>query len=190
MVVTYGSNCLLLIIKNKGVMAALFEKLTQLKFDFWEMALPVLGDVVEVNNWLQMCATIVPVACNMGGRTSMAKYTSIDDYIDAQPKKQAALLQVMREAILQAVPDAEETFNYGVPAFALVKDGKRDQQIMIAGFKNHVGLYPHPSVIEHFEQELSPYKQGKGSIQFPLDQPIPAALIVEMVRYRKQLIDE
>ena len=84
----------------------------------------------------------------------MPKFNTIDEYINSQPKEHAKLLQDLREAILEAAPDAVETFNYGVPAFALVENGKRDQQIMIAGFKNHVGLYPHPSVIEKFEKEL------------------------------------
>jgi len=118
----------------------------------------------------------------------MPKFNTIDEYIKCQPKEQAALLQDLRDAILEAVPDAVETFNYGVPAFALVENGKRDQQIMIAGFKNHVGMYPHPTVIEKFEKELSVFKQGKGSIQFPLNEPIPKALVVKMVKYRMKLI--
>jgi len=118
----------------------------------------------------------------------MPKFETIDDYINSQPKQHALLLQELRNSILEAVPDAEETFNYGVPAFALIKNGKRDQQIMIAGFKKHVGMYPHPTVIEKFEKELSGFKQGKGSIQFPLDKSIPRALIVKMVKYRMKLI--
>ena len=120
----------------------------------------------------------------------MPKFETIDEYISSQPVQHAALLQELKNAILEAVPDAVETFNYGVPAFALVKNGKRDQQIMIAGFKNHVGMYPHPTVIEKFETELSVFKQGKGSIQFPLDKPIPKALVVKMVKYRKKLISD
>ena len=118
----------------------------------------------------------------------MPKFLTIDEYISSQPEKQALLLRELRNAILEAVPDAEETFNYGVPAFSLIKNGKRDQQIMIAGFKNHVGMYPHPTVIEKFENELAIFKQGKGSIQFPLDKPLPKALIVKMVKYRKKII--
>ena len=118
----------------------------------------------------------------------MPKYKTIDEYIDAQPKPQAKLLQDLRHAILEAVPNATETFNYGVPAFSLVDNGKRDQQIMIGAFKKHVGIYPHPTTIEKFEKELSRFNQGKGSIQFPLDEPIPAKLIVKMVKYRKKLI--
>jgi len=118
----------------------------------------------------------------------MAKYNTIDEYIDAQSHPQADLLQDMREAILEAVPDAVGTINYGVPAFSLVKNGKSNQQIMIGAFKNHVGIYPHPTTIVKFEKELSEFKQGKGSIQFTLDKPIPRKLIVKMVKYRKKLI--
>jgi uncharacterized protein YdhG (YjbR/CyaY superfamily) len=116
------------------------------------------------------------------------KYNTIDEYIDAQAHSQAELLQELRKAILEAVPDAIETFNYGVPAFSLVKNGRGTQQIMIGAFKNHVGIYPHPTTIAKFEKELSQYNQGKGSIQFPLDKPIPTKLIVKMVKYRKKLI--
>ncbi|NLD35805.1 MAG: DUF1801 domain-containing protein [Desulfatiglans sp.] len=118
----------------------------------------------------------------------MAKYNTIDEYINAQAHPQAELLQEMRKAILDAVPDAEETINYGLPAFSLVKNGKSNEQIMIGAFKNHVAIYPHPTTIVKFEKELSKFKQGKGSIQFPLDKPIPNKLIEKMVKYRKKLI--
>lgn len=118
----------------------------------------------------------------------MPKYNTIDEYIEAQSPPQAELLQDLRKAIIEAVPDAIETFNYGVPAFSLVKNGKRDQQIMIGAFKNHVGIYPHPTTLIEFEKELSQFNQGKGSIQFPLDKPIPIKLIVKIVKYRKKLI--
>ena len=59
---------------------------------------------------------------------------------------------------------------------------------MIAGYKNHVGLYPHPTVMEKFDNELSIYKKGKGSVQFPIDRPLPKQLIVKMVKYRVELI--
>lgn len=120
----------------------------------------------------------------------MPKFITIDDYINNQPKEHAALFQDLRDAILEAVPAAIETFNYGVPAFDLVENGKGEQQIMIAGFKNHVGMYPHPTVIKMFSEELSVFKQGKGSIQFPLNEPIPKALVVKMVKYRKELISK
>jgi uncharacterized protein YdhG (YjbR/CyaY superfamily) len=114
----------------------------------------------------------------------MTKYSTITDYINAQPAETAAALRELRDCILRAAPDALELFNYGVPAFALVPGGKRDQQIMIAGYARHVGFYPHPSVIEFFASELSGYKRGKGSVQFPNSRPIPSDLVVRMVLKR------
>lgn len=115
-------------------------------------------------------------------------FKSVAEYINAQPEKTKAVLEQLRECILKAAPDAIEMLNYNIPAYALVQGGKREQQIMMAGYKNHVGLYPHPTVIGKFEDELKPYKKGKGSVQFPLDKPLPKDLIVRMVRYRKELL--
>lgn len=94
----------------------------------------------------------------------------------------------LRACIMQAAPDARELFNYGIPAYALVEGGKRDQQIMIAGYKKHVGLYPHPSTMEKFAGQLKGYKHAKGSVQFPLNEPLPAKLITEMIAYRRELV--
>lgn len=74
--------------------------------------------------------------------------------------------------------------NYNIPAFALIAGGKRDTQIMIAGYPRHVGFYPGPAVIAAFSGRLVEYKFAKGSIQFPLNRPIPEALIVSMVKCR------
>jgi uncharacterized protein YdhG (YjbR/CyaY superfamily) len=74
--------------------------------------------------------------------------------------------------------------NYNIPAFALVEGGKRNLQIMIAGYARHVGFYPHPDVIEVFSNQLTGYKFAKGSIQFPVNEPIPKELIIEMVKHR------
>jgi uncharacterized protein YdhG (YjbR/CyaY superfamily) len=115
-------------------------------------------------------------------------FTSIDSYIQDQPQATARVLEELRDCILEAAPNAIETFNYNIPAFALIEGGKRDEQIMMAGYPRHVGLYPHPTVMERFVDELKDYKQGKGSVQFPLDTPLPRTLIVKMVRYRMQLL--
>ncbi len=61
---------------------------------------------------------------------------------------------------------------------------------MIAGYKNHIGFYPHPTTMEKFDSELSEYKKGKGSVQFSLDKPLPKDLIIRMVKYRKELLNE
>lgn len=116
------------------------------------------------------------------------KLNSVEDYFNAQPENvKNALLQIKR-CILKVVPEVKELLNYNIPAFALIEDGKREQQIMIAGYKNHVGLYPHPATIEKFEEELKDYKKGKGSVQFPIDKPLPVELIVKMVEYRLSLL--
>lgn len=119
-----------------------------------------------------------------------SKIKSVEEYFNAQPEKTRTVLTELRQCILDAAPDAVELINYNIPAYALVKGGKRDQQIMIAGYKNHVGLYPHPAVMEKFDGELEGYKKGKGSVQFPLDQPLPTNLIRRMIVYRLELLRE
>ena len=117
-------------------------------------------------------------------------FKTIDDYINSQPEGTKNTLQKLKECVLKAAPNAIELFNYNIPAFALVKEGKRDQQIMIAGYKKHVGLYPHPTVMEKFDIELEGYKKGKGSVQFPINKPLPKELIIKMVTYRVLLLEE
>lgn len=108
----------------------------------------------------------------------------IDDYISAQPQEVQDILQAIRATIKSAAPEAEETMNYDIPAFSLVKGGKRDKQIMFAVFKKHIGFYPFPSTIEAFEKELAAYTFAKGSVQFPLNKPIPHDLITQIVKFR------
>ena len=112
------------------------------------------------------------------------KFLSVDAYFRAQPEPTRKVLLELRDCILTAAPQAEELLNYNIPAYALVPGGKRDQQMMIAGYKNHVGFYPNPHTLEKFGSQLTAYKMGKGSVQFPLDKPLPKDLIVEMVKYR------
>ena len=114
------------------------------------------------------------------------KHQSVDEYIAEQPTAVRAALETVRGYILEAVPDAEQMFNYDIPAFTLVKGGKREQQIMIAGYARHIGFYPHPTTIEAFSSELAQYKYAKGSVQFPLSKPMPRELIIRMVRWRKE----
>ena len=118
------------------------------------------------------------------------EFKTVQEYINAQPEGTKAALEELRECILTAATDAIEMFNYNIPAYALVEGGKREQQIMIAAYKKHVGLYPHPTVMEKFSEELKIYKQGKGSVQFPIDKPLPTDLIIRMVRYKMELLNE
>ena len=111
-------------------------------------------------------------------------YETIDDYIDDQPEQTRAALVAMKECILEAAPDAEQLFNYDVPAFALVRGGKREEQIMMAGYEKHVGFYPMPTTIEAFKEELLPYETAKGTVRFPLGRPLPVDLIRRMVEFR------
>ncbi len=115
----------------------------------------------------------------------MNRYTSVKDYIAQQPEASKAKLTQLRAIIMECVPEAEEGINYNIAAFALIPGGKRDQQIMMAGFKNHVGFYPGPQTISHFEQELKPFKTSKGAIQLSLKEPLPVDLIKKMVNYRR-----
>ena len=115
----------------------------------------------------------------------MPTFETVDDYIASQPKEAQTVLQELRSIIKEAAPDAIEVLNYKVPSFTLVSGGKRDQQIMMAGYESFVGFYPFPTTMAAFSAELKGYKQGKGSVQFPYNQPLPKELIVKMVRFRK-----
>lgn len=103
----------------------------------------------------------------------------IDDYIAGFPGEVQDMLQQIRAAIQKVVPGAQEDIKYAIPTFVL--NGKN--LVHFAAFKHHIGFYPTPTGIESFKKELSKYKQGKGSVQFPLDQPMPLKLITEIVKF-------
>jgi uncharacterized protein YdhG (YjbR/CyaY superfamily) len=121
----------------------------------------------------------------MSGST---KFSTVKEYFAFQPVKVQKALMELRECIYEVEPNATELLNYNIPAYALVKSGKRDYQIMIAGYKNHIGFYPHPTVIEKFKAAIAIYKSGKGSIQFPVDKALPKQLIKDMLKYRVEAI--
>ncbi|GGH75613.1 iron chaperone [Phaeocystidibacter marisrubri] len=125
----------------------------------------------------------------MAKRGPMPNFETIDDYIAHQPVEVQKVLMELRKAILEVIPNAIEVLNYKVPSFTLVPGGKRDQQIMMAGYAKFVGFYPFPTTIKAFAEELSDYKKGKGSVQFPLNKPLPIKLIQRMVLYRKMELD-
>ncbi len=105
--------------------------------------------------------------------------TEIDTYIAGFPPEIQVLLEQIRSAIRKAAPAAEETIKYAMPTFVL-----NGNLVHFAAFKNHIGFYPVPSGIEAFKKELSVYKGGKGSVQFPLDEPMPLDLITKVVEFR------
>ncbi|MBN1536370.1 MAG: DUF1801 domain-containing protein [Anaerolineales bacterium] len=104
---------------------------------------------------------------------------NIDEYIATFPPDVQAVLQKIRMTIREAAPNAEETISYQMPTFKL-----KGNLVHFAAYKNHIGFYPTPSGIEAFRKELSVYKGAKGSVQFPLDKPIPYDLIIEIVTFR------
>lgn len=110
---------------------------------------------------------------------SQTTYKDIDAYIAAFPEDIQLKLQDLRDTIRQAAPDAVETISYGMPTFKL-----HGNLVHFAAYKNHIGFYPTPSGIQAFQQELSIYKGAKGSVQFPIDQPLPLDLISRMVKLR------
>ena len=104
---------------------------------------------------------------------------TVDDYIREAPEEVQEVLQTLRRVIQEEAPEAEEAIRYQIPTFIL-----HENLVHFAAFKNHIGFYPVPSGITAFQQELASYKQGKGSVQFPLDQPMPYDLIRRIVRFR------
>ena len=103
----------------------------------------------------------------------------IDAYIAGFPPEVQAILQQIRAIVREEAPEARETISYQMPTFVL-----RKNLVHFAAFKNHIGFYPTPSGTEAFQAELAAYQGGKGSIRFPLDQPIPYELIRRIVRFR------
>ena len=106
---------------------------------------------------------------------------NIDEYISNFPKDVREILERIRITIRKAAPRAEEKIGYGIPTFTL-----NGNLVHFAAFKKHIGFYPTPSGIEQFKQELSVYEGAKGSVQFPLDKPIPFGLISKIVKFRVQ----
>jgi len=113
-------------------------------------------------------------------RSNQTTPPNIDQYIAGFPVEVQALLQKIRMTIHQAAPGAEETISYQIPAFTL----KGSYLIYFAAYKKHIGLYPAPRGSEEFKEELSAYAGGKGTVQFPLDKPIPLGLIKRIVKFR------
>jgi uncharacterized protein YdhG (YjbR/CyaY superfamily) len=105
--------------------------------------------------------------------------TTIDEYIADFPPNVQEILQKVRATIKAAAPGAEEAIKYQMPTFVL-----KGNLVYFGAFKKHIGFYPVPTGIEAFEEDLAPYKTGKGSIQFPFDKPIPYDLITKVVVFR------
>lgn len=108
------------------------------------------------------------------------KPSSVDEYIDSFPKDDQKILKQVRATIKKAAPKAEEMISYGMPGYKLNKAAL----VYFAGYENHIGFYATPTGHKAFTKELSKYKQGKGSVQFPIDEPMPLTLIAKIVKFR------
>ena len=110
----------------------------------------------------------------------MIKYKTVDEYIASFPADIQTLLNKMRETIRKSAPGADESISYGMPAY---KTNKKPL-VYFAGFGKHIGFYATPTGHAEFADELSKYKQGKGSVQFPIDKPLPLDLVSRIVKFR------
>ena len=105
---------------------------------------------------------------------------TVDEYIETFPTEIQSLLNEVRSSIRNNAPDAVECISYGMPAYKI--NGK--PLVYFAAFQNHIGFYASPTGHSKFVNELSKYKQGKGSVQFPINKPMPLDLIAEIVKFR------
>ena len=112
-------------------------------------------------------------------KAASARPSNIDDYIASFPRDVQAVLNEIRNTIQKAAPDAEEAIKYRIPTFVL-----NGNLVHFAAFKKHIGFYPAPSGVEAFKQQLSRYEGAKGSVQFPIDKPMPLKLIERIVKFR------
>ena len=104
---------------------------------------------------------------------------NVESYIATFPKETQKLLEQIRQTIRSVAPTATEKIGYGIPTFVL-----NGNLVHYAGYKNHIGFYPGAAGIEKFREELSVYKGAKGSVQFPLNQPLPLKLVSEITKFR------
>jgi uncharacterized protein YdhG (YjbR/CyaY superfamily) len=105
---------------------------------------------------------------------------NVDDYISGFPAKTQKELRLVRQIIKNSAPEAVESISYGMPAYK----SNNKPLVYFGGFAKHIGFYATPTGHEKFKKQLASYKQGKGSVQFPLDEPMPIKLIAEIVKFR------
>ena len=109
------------------------------------------------------------------------QYKNIDEYIAGFPENIQSILQNLRRVIHEAAPEAQETISYSMPAFK-----QNGILVYFAAFKDHIGFFPTSSGVSAFTKELTPYDTSKGTIRFPLDEPIPINLIKKIVKFKVQ----
>jgi len=113
-------------------------------------------------------------------KSKKTQFKSIDEYIATFPDNMQKILEELRSTIKAAAPDAGETISYNIPTFTL--NGK--YLFYFAGWKNHISLYPIPIGTDAFNKQVSKYVEGKGTLQFPIDKPLPMKLIARIVKLK------
>jgi uncharacterized protein YdhG (YjbR/CyaY superfamily) len=112
-----------------------------------------------------------------------ANFTNVDEYISRQPETAQVLLQLVRRTLLKALPGAEEAISYKIPAYGL----NGGIVLYFAGWKQHYSLYPTGErMVMAFKDQLAPYKVSKGTIRFPLSEPVPVKLIERIAKFRAE----
>ena len=106
-------------------------------------------------------------------------FATVDEYLAAQPETARIYLEQIRKLVQKMAPQAEELISYQIPAFRW-----KGMLLWYAGFKNHIGIYPTAATLEAFSKKLSGYRVSKGTLQLPLDQPLPQKLLAELIAYR------
>jgi uncharacterized protein YdhG (YjbR/CyaY superfamily) len=112
-------------------------------------------------------------------KSDAPKINTVDDYIKTFPEQTQEILEQLRTTIKQAAPEAEECISYQMPAYKY-----KGILVYFAGYKNHIGFYATPNAHKEFQKELSIYKQGKGSVQFPIEKKMPLSLISKIVKFK------
>ena len=112
--------------------------------------------------------------------TTKTATATVDEYIAGFPAPVQKILKQLRATIKKQIPEADQSISYGVPTFKI----KGKPVIYFAGFRNHVSVYPAPRQSDAFKKELTDYKGGKGTVQFPLDKPLPLDLITRITKFR------
>ena len=118
---------------------------------------------------------------NKNGSTTSTKFKTVDEYFSMFPASTKKILQEVRRTIKRAAPGAEEVISYNIPAFKY-----HGMLVSYAGYKKHIGFYPGAAGIKAFQKEIAQYKNSKGAVQFPVDQPVPVDLITKVVKFRIQ----
>ena len=112
-------------------------------------------------------------------RSSKQNFQTIDEYIKTFPKDIQKILETVRQMIIESAPNAQEAISYQIPTFKL-----NGNLVHFAAFKNHIGFYPGSGANKIFQKDLVKYNSSKGTVQFPLDKPMPLALIQKIVHHR------